>query len=75
MLMALVNFSELRRNHLYVVMEKGETDLATFLNTRRKQIDEFFIRFYWSEMLKCVRTIHERGHLMYTFLVYVCTDN
>ncbi|VDK80686.1 unnamed protein product [Litomosoides sigmodontis] len=52
---------ELRGNILYVVMEKGDTDLATFLKTRRNQIDEIFIRFYWSEMLKCVRTIHEKG--------------
>ncbi|VDM97830.1 unnamed protein product [Thelazia callipaeda] len=52
---------ELRGNVLYVVMEKGDTDLATFLKTRRSQIDDLFIRFYWSEMLKCVRTIHEKG--------------
>uniref|UniRef100_A0A0R3S1R9 Protein kinase domain-containing protein n=1 Tax=Elaeophora elaphi TaxID=1147741 RepID=A0A0R3S1R9_9BILA len=52
---------ELRGDFLYVVMEKGDTDLATFLKTRRNQIDDIFIRFYWSEMLKCVRTIHEKG--------------
>uniref|UniRef100_A0A915PJQ4 Protein kinase domain-containing protein n=1 Tax=Setaria digitata TaxID=48799 RepID=A0A915PJQ4_9BILA len=52
---------ELRGDFLYVVMEKGDTDLATFLKTRRNQIDDIFIRFYWSEMLKCVHTIHEKG--------------
>ncbi|KAL3985312.1 Protein kinase domain family protein [Acanthocheilonema viteae] len=52
---------ELRGDFLYVVMEKGDTDLATFLKTRRNQIDDIFIRFYWSEMLKCVGTIHEKG--------------
>ncbi|KAK6108186.1 Protein kinase domain family protein [Brugia pahangi] len=52
---------ELHGDFLYVVMEKGDTDLATFLKTRRNQIDDIFIRFYWSEMLKCVRTIHEKG--------------
>ncbi|KHN77955.1 Dual specificity protein kinase Ttk [Toxocara canis] len=52
---------ELRGNHLYMVMEKGDTDLATFLNTRRNKIDHIFIRFYWSEMLKCVNAIHNKG--------------
>ncbi|VDK64749.1 unnamed protein product [Onchocerca ochengi] len=52
---------ELHGDFLYVVMEKGDTDLATFLKTRRNQIDDIFIRFYWSEMLKCVHTIHEKG--------------
>ncbi len=42
-------------------MEKGDTDLATFLKTRRAMIDEKFIRFYWSEMLQCVQVIHSHG--------------
>uniref|UniRef100_A0A915BW06 Protein kinase domain-containing protein n=1 Tax=Parascaris univalens TaxID=6257 RepID=A0A915BW06_PARUN len=52
---------ELRGSHLYMVMEKGDTDLATFLKTRRSKIDHIFIRFYWSEMLKCVHAIHSKG--------------
>ncbi|MFH4981274.1 hypothetical protein AB6A40_007983 [Gnathostoma spinigerum] len=52
---------ELRGDRLYIVMERGDTDLATFLKTRRQQIDDIFIRFYWSEMLKCVKAIHDKG--------------
>jgi hypothetical protein len=43
-------------------MEKGDTDLASFLKDRRKKVlDEALIRFYWREMLQCVKAIHSEG--------------
>ncbi|ETN78796.1 kinase domain protein [Necator americanus] len=47
-------------NTLYVVMEKGDIDLATFLKTRRTEIDSAFVKYYWNEMLRCVKVIHDR---------------
>ncbi|CAJ0588916.1 unnamed protein product [Cylicocyclus nassatus] len=47
-------------NTLYVVMEKGDIDLATFLKTRRSEIDSNFVRYHWNEMLRCVKVIHDR---------------
>ncbi|KAE9413926.1 hypothetical protein Angca_009156 [Angiostrongylus cantonensis] len=47
-------------NMLYVVMEKGDIDLATFLKTRRTEIDFSFIKYHWNEMLRCVKVIHDR---------------
>ncbi|VDO32597.1 unnamed protein product [Haemonchus placei] len=41
-------------------MEKGDIDLATFLKTRRTEIDSSFIRYHWKEMLRCVKVIHDR---------------
>ncbi|VDD85766.1 unnamed protein product [Enterobius vermicularis] len=52
---------ELRRHYLYILMEKGDIDLASFLRTRRTEIDDLFIRYYWNEMLKCVGVIHKEG--------------
>lgn len=64
-----LTFSELREeeNTLYVVMEKGETDLATFLKTRRTEIDSAFIRYHWREMLRCVKVIHDRSGSYYCY--------
>ncbi|VDM71530.1 unnamed protein product [Strongylus vulgaris] len=47
-------------NTLYVVMEKGDIDLATFLKTRRSEIDSTFVKYHWNEMLRCVKIIHDR---------------
>ncbi|GMR58694.1 hypothetical protein PMAYCL1PPCAC_28889, partial [Pristionchus mayeri] len=44
---------------LLVVMEKGETDLATYLKTRRDEITPIFLRYWWSEMLQAVKFVHE----------------
>ncbi|PIO59752.1 hypothetical protein TELCIR_18773, partial [Teladorsagia circumcincta] len=54
--------SELREeeNTLYVLMEKGEIDLATFLRTQRTKIDAVFINYHWKELLRCVKVIHDR---------------
>ncbi|PIO75111.1 kinase domain protein [Teladorsagia circumcincta] len=47
-------------NTLYVLMEKGEIDLATFLRTQRTKIDAVFINYHWKELLRCVKVIHDR---------------
>uniref|UniRef100_T1JMM9 Protein kinase domain-containing protein n=1 Tax=Strigamia maritima TaxID=126957 RepID=T1JMM9_STRMM len=51
------------KNCLYVVMEKGDTDLGSVIRTyaRNGQITAEMIKFYWSEMLKTVAVIHKAG--------------
>ena len=48
---------------LYVVMEKGDTDLASLIKkyTIKKEITPAMIKHYWSEMLHAVAVIHKRG--------------
>ena len=46
---------------LYVVMEKGETDLSTLLKKMEYKITDVQRKFYWAEMLKTVEVIHEAG--------------
>ncbi len=47
---------------LSVLMEKGEIDLNTLLNLRLGAADAVFdisfTRYYWKEMLECVRAVH-----------------
>lgn len=52
---------------IYMVLEYGETDLAGILSAKRKEtqsnnetdLDENWLRFYWQQILKAVRTIHD----------------
>lgn len=48
---------------LTLVMELGDLDLGTLLKSRTKseyaRFDPVFVRFYWKEMVECVRAIHE----------------
>jgi len=48
---------------LYVIMEKGDTDLATLLKkySNKKEITPAMIKHYWTEMLHAVSVIHKRG--------------
>lgn len=50
---------------LFVVMEKGDSDLASvlksFVETENYKLDPHLIRFYWKEMLKAVDEIHQHG--------------
>ncbi|GMS79749.1 hypothetical protein PENTCL1PPCAC_1924, partial [Pristionchus entomophagus] len=46
-------------DQLLVVMEKGETDLGTYLKTRRNEMTPAFIKFWWEEMLQAVKFVHE----------------
>lgn len=49
---------------LYVVMEKGDTDLASLFKRRQNEkLPDQMIAFYWLEMLKAVKLIHEEGKL------------
>lgn len=51
---------------LYVVMEKGETDLSRLIKTISKtnQIHIITILYYWVEILRAVKNIHENGKLI-----------
>lgn len=53
---------------LYIVMEKGETDLSRLIKTISKtnQIPIITILYYWIEILRAVKYIHENGKLIST---------
>ncbi|KAK2158601.1 hypothetical protein LSH36_167g10006 [Paralvinella palmiformis] len=48
---------------LYVVMERGDTDLATLFRQHNKSgaFDTLTQKFYWMEMLKAVQVLHNEG--------------
>ena len=48
---------------LYVVMEKGDTDLASLLKkyANNKELTPAMIKHYWTEMLHAVSCIHKMG--------------
>lgn len=50
------------REVLYVVMEKGDTDLASLLKNyaMQKEITPAMVKHYWTEMLHAVSVIHKR---------------
>ena len=52
-----------RDNMLYVVMERGDTDLASLFKQCNKSggIDSLMQKFYWKEMLKAVEVLHKEG--------------
>lgn len=53
---------EMRSTQVYVVMECGEIDLAHILNNRLNQpLDISFVRYYATELLKCVDAVHRNG--------------
>ena len=49
------------REVLYVVMEKGDTDLASLLKNyaMQKEITPAMVKHYWTEMLHAVSVIHK----------------
>jgi serine/threonine protein kinase len=51
---------------LYVVMEKGETDLSRLIKkvSKTNQIHIITILYYWVEILRAVKNIHENGKLI-----------
>lgn len=58
--------SEILPDHrLLILMEKGDTDLASFLRTHPRESEDALtpkaIAFFWAEMLRCVRVIHQHG--------------
>ena len=46
---------------LYLVMERGEIDLASFF--RKNTLTHLMIRSYWHNMLLVVQTLHRHGQL------------
>merc|ERR1719225_253200 len=50
-------------NVLYVIMEKGDTDLASLLKkyASKEEITPAMIKHYWTEMLQAVSVIHKAG--------------
>lgn len=61
-------------NTLYVVMERGDTDLATLLRDakKRNQISEVMQKFYFSEMLEAVNVLHKEGRIIIKGSVLKC---
>lgn len=50
-----------QRNLLYMVMEKGESDLHRILQTYRSNIPLFKLMSFWHQMLQAVDYIHQNG--------------
>ncbi|XP_053397975.1 dual specificity protein kinase TTK-like [Mercenaria mercenaria] len=51
-------------NQLYVLMECGNEDLASFFRSRtknRRQLSDNLICFYWEVMLEAVQALHKEG--------------
>ncbi|XP_046544372.1 dual specificity protein kinase Ttk-like [Haliotis rubra] len=51
-------------NKLFVLMDFGETDMATLFKSRIQSgegIEPHMIRFYWKEMLTAVHALHKEG--------------
>ena len=51
-------------NMLFVVMEKGDTDLATFFRQKSKatgKMPSHLLIYYWKEMLETVQVLHKEG--------------
>ena len=48
---------------LYVVMEKGDTDLSSLLKkyASKEEMTPAMIKHYWKEMLHAVSVIHRNG--------------
>ncbi|XP_021934074.1 serine/threonine-protein kinase MPS1 isoform X2 [Zootermopsis nevadensis] len=54
---------EEEKQMLYVVMEKGETDLSRLIKniSKTNQIPIITVLYYWNEMLRAVKNIHANG--------------
>ena len=51
--------SELRDDTLYIVMEKGDTDLNSYLKrSKAEDMTDSQVSFLWAEMCRCVHTLH-----------------
>lgn len=50
-------------NCLYLVLECGETDLATMFKnrTKKERVPREMVKFYWGEMLRAVQVLHKEG--------------
>lgn len=48
---------------LYLVMEKGDTDLSTFFKSMKNSGDltPYLLSLYWEKMLSAVQVLHKEG--------------
>ncbi|KAI5970906.1 MPS1 [Candida margitis] len=56
--------SEVTRSSIYLIMEKGDIDLALLFQNRLNMnlpLDLQFVRYHMSEMFKCVKDVHDAG--------------
>ncbi|KAI5961883.1 MPS1 [Candida pseudojiufengensis] len=56
--------SEVTKSSLYLIMEKGDIDLAMLFQNRLSMnlpLDLQFVRYHISEMFKCVKDVHDAG--------------
>ncbi|KAI5957318.1 MPS1 [Candida jiufengensis] len=56
--------SEVTKSSLYLIMEKGDIDLAMLFQNRLNMnlpLDLQFVRYHISEMFKCVKDVHDAG--------------
>jgi len=56
--------SEVTKSSIYLIMERGDVDLATLFQTRLNMnlpLDLQFVRYHISEMFKCVKDVHDAG--------------
>ena len=54
----------MHENMLYVVLERGDIDLATLFRNRTKHgegITDEMRKFYWTEMLRAVHVLQKEG--------------
>jgi len=56
------------RQMLYVVMERGETDFSKLMKniSKTNRIPIITIIYYWVEILRAVKNIHENGKFIQT---------
>uniref|UniRef100_A0A7E4VTD6 Protein kinase domain-containing protein n=1 Tax=Panagrellus redivivus TaxID=6233 RepID=A0A7E4VTD6_PANRE len=50
---------EIRNNRLFVVLEHGDSDFQQYI--KKAEINPHMIKFYWKEMLECVKVIHDKN--------------
>ncbi|KAI5949787.1 MPS1 [Candida theae] len=56
--------SEVTKSSIYLIMEKGDIDLAMLFQNRLNMnlpLDLQFVRYHISEMFKCVKDVHDAG--------------
>jgi len=57
------------KNMLYVVMERGDMDLATFFRVKKSNanVRKLLVRPFWIEMVHAVHILHQHG-INYSYL-------
>lgn len=57
-------------------MEKGDTDFSRLMKDimKTKKISMPMITYYWTEMLTCVKDIHEKGNSLYYSVIIIMPE-